>query len=633
MRTFKAAPITLLVTLLAACGSDGGGGNPPPPPNTAPTASNVSIADDNGGDAVSGDSLSGSYTYADAQNDAEGSSGFRWLRDGAAVSGATALTYTLAVADIGTEITFEVTPIAAAGTTTGSAVISGGITVVNQLPLASALSVTVALDTPAAIDVATETGNQLGDAPNTVTATTPANGTTAVSGTSITYTPNPGFVGADSFDYTISDADADAAMATVSITVLDDTLAPTAAIHFPAPGTALTQVNSVLVTGTASDDNAISRVRVAGTDATTSNGFANWRVVLPLAPGSNTLSVETTDEFSNVDFTAAAVTVAFNGQNLETPTDIELDEANGRALAVDDELRVVIAIDLTTGARSILSDNSTPNAADPFDSPEHIVLDAANGRALVVDTDRAAVIAVDLATGMRTIFSNATTPNGTTAFSDPWAIALDAANGRALVTDLDLDAVVAVDLATGARTILSDASTPNTANTFSEPEAIALDAANGRALVADRGLFAVVAVDLATGARTIFSSATIPDSVNPFSDPFDIALDAANVRALVVDRSLDTVLALDLATGTRTILSDANFPDATNLLDQPISIAVDVSNSRALVRSSFTVRIGGRSGDRCTHDSVRQRDPGYGKPVRLPGRHRDGRSQRPGARG
>ncbi len=96
--------------------------------NDVPTASAVSITDDNGGSAVVGDSLTGSYTYSDVDSDAEGTSTFRWLSDGAAIAGATASTYTLVSADIGASITFEVTPLAATGNITGNAVASSGVT-------------------------------------------------------------------------------------------------------------------------------------------------------------------------------------------------------------------------------------------------------------------------------------------------------------------------------------------------------------------------------------------------------------------------------------------------------------------------------------------------------------------------
>ncbi len=107
--------------MLAACGGRGSDGNSS---NSAPTASYVNITDDNGGNAVVGDSLTGHYTYADADGDAEGATTFRWLRNGVAISGATASTYTLAAADVPAQIIFEVTPVAVTGTITGSSVVS-----------------------------------------------------------------------------------------------------------------------------------------------------------------------------------------------------------------------------------------------------------------------------------------------------------------------------------------------------------------------------------------------------------------------------------------------------------------------------------------------------------------------------
>ncbi|MDP1772550.1 MAG: hypothetical protein Q8L15_09730 [Methylobacter sp.] len=88
----------------------------------APTASAVSIS----GTAQVGQVLTGSYTYADANNDPQGTSTFRWLRDGVAIVGATASTYTIVSAgDGGTTITFEVTPVSTIAPTTGTPVVSG----------------------------------------------------------------------------------------------------------------------------------------------------------------------------------------------------------------------------------------------------------------------------------------------------------------------------------------------------------------------------------------------------------------------------------------------------------------------------------------------------------------------------
>jgi hypothetical protein len=86
----------------------------------APSASSVAIS----GTAQVGQVLTGSYTYADANSDAQGTSTFRWLRSGVAIAGATASTYTLVNADNGSTITFEVTPVATVVPTTGTAVAS-----------------------------------------------------------------------------------------------------------------------------------------------------------------------------------------------------------------------------------------------------------------------------------------------------------------------------------------------------------------------------------------------------------------------------------------------------------------------------------------------------------------------------
>ena len=302
----------------------------------------------------------------------------------------------------------------------------GGEDTTNQVPAAVAITASVDQDMALAIDIAAEAGNALGDEPSIVTATDPANGTTGVSGATITYTPDPGFSGADSFDYTITDADAETAMATVNVTVRD-TAAPTATIRFPGAA-GLTSGAEVLVTGTANDASTITSVKVAGVAATTTDGFATWRATAPLIQGDNLLQVETTDEFSNID-TAAATLMVESGPPIFIPRGITLDA--GRALLVDDGLDAVVAVDLVSGERTILSDSTTPNTTNPFVSPVGITLDAANDRALVTDGGLAAVVAVDLASGERTILSDNLSPGSLFAF--PTGITLDADNGRALV--------------------------------------------------------------------------------------------------------------------------------------------------------------------------------------------------------
>ncbi|CAD5267481.1 MBG domain-containing protein [Imperialibacter sp. 75] len=93
--------------------------------NTAPTASLVAIS----GAGEVGATLTGTYTYADANSDAESGTTYKWYRGVAdvclapvAIAGATQTTYTLQPEDEGKYITFEVTP--SDGTDAGSAMVS-----------------------------------------------------------------------------------------------------------------------------------------------------------------------------------------------------------------------------------------------------------------------------------------------------------------------------------------------------------------------------------------------------------------------------------------------------------------------------------------------------------------------------
>ena len=101
-----------------------------PVANAAPVASNVAIT----GAAQVGVQLTGGYTYTDAESDAQGTSTFRWLRGATPIAGATATTYTPVVADVGNALKFCVTPVASAGTATGTEVCSTATATVVAAP-------------------------------------------------------------------------------------------------------------------------------------------------------------------------------------------------------------------------------------------------------------------------------------------------------------------------------------------------------------------------------------------------------------------------------------------------------------------------------------------------------------------
>ncbi|MDP7154319.1 MAG: Ig-like domain-containing protein, partial [Gammaproteobacteria bacterium] len=391
--------------------------------------------------------------------------------------------------------------------------------------------------------------NDLGVEPSTVTATAASWGNAVVVDTLITYTPNAGFIGVDTIDYTIEDANNNAESGTITIVVTE---------LMPSPRQiALDSANNrALVT----DDSLRAVVSV---DLTT--GLQTY-FSTPVTPDA--------------------------GNPFSAPNGIAVDTVNNRALVTDVFLDAVIAVDLVTGARTVFSDATTPDASNPFTSPDAVVIDAAHNRALITDSGLGAVVAVDLDSGARTILSAATTPDTENPFTAPTGIALDAANNRALVTDRVLAAVIAVDLTTGSRTILSAATTPNSRNVFAAPSGIVIDAANDRALVADLAQAVVMAVDLTTGERKVVSSYYFPDNRNTFQRPGAMVLDEAGDRALVVDAILARIVSvnldatLDNRLGKRTFLPESAVLLTDNQLQSVHAIVIDAAHNRALVTDS-----------------------------------------------
>ncbi len=96
--------------------------------NAAPVASSVAFT----GTPTQGQTLTGTYSYSDAESNTEGTSLKQWYRSDntsalnrTAISGATGTTYLLQAGDVGKYIQYAVTPLASTGTTTGTQVFSG----------------------------------------------------------------------------------------------------------------------------------------------------------------------------------------------------------------------------------------------------------------------------------------------------------------------------------------------------------------------------------------------------------------------------------------------------------------------------------------------------------------------------
>jgi sugar lactone lactonase YvrE len=268
------------------------------------------------------------------------------------------------------------------------------------------------------------------------------------------------------------------------------------------------------------------------------------------------------------------------------PTGIMLDPDNGRALVTDRENASVVAVNLATAERSIFSGIGTPDSSNPFSSPGEIVSDFAADRAYELDeyrggVDDAEIIAMNLSTGLRTVVTDEAYPDTVNTLTTPLNMTLDLSRNRILVSDVARTAVLAVDITTGERTVFSSNTIPDGVNPYTEPRGIVIDEAANRGLIVNStSSFSsqILAVDVDTGARTLFSDITEPDGQNPFTGPTFVLLDVSNDRLFLVDRQQSQLMTVELASGARDLLSSNYAPFPANPFGGPTGIAYDEAN-------------------------------------------------------
>jgi hypothetical protein len=218
------------------------------------------------------------------------------------------------------------------------------------------------------------------------------------------------------------------------------------------------------------------------------------------------------------------------------PTGIAV-AANGMILVADigtAPLRngAVIAVDPVTGARATLSENGAPAGGPRFDFPWELTV-AANGDIYVVDpgdfVSTGKIIRVDPVTGARTLVSKNTSPPGGPDFVFPWGIAVDKL-GNILVSDQaafgGTGGIIRVDPVTGVRTTVSENTAPAGGPSFFSPGDLVVEDC-GSILVTDTASEAVFRVNATTGVRTVVSDSATPVGLPNFAYNYGIAIQHA----------------------------------------------------------------------------------------------------------
>ena len=149
------------------------------------------------------------------------------------------------------------------------------VTSINDVPVADPQSLTTEVDNPISI---TLTGSDLdGDQLTFIIVNQPSNGVISGTAPDITYTPNLGFLGSDSFTFKVNDNTIDSELATISIEVVNDI--PTNVMHISSIEMSLVVKNKgkntftyavALVTVVDADGNPVGTATVEGhwSDAT-----------------------------------------------------------------------------------------------------------------------------------------------------------------------------------------------------------------------------------------------------------------------------------------------------------------------------------------------------------------------------
>ena len=280
--------------------------NDAPVANAASVTTSEDTAVDIGLIASDVEDVSGSLTYTVTSEPSNGT---------VLVNGATA-TYTPTADYNGADsFSFQVTD--SDGLTSTAAVVTITITAVNDVPVATAASVTTSEDTAVDIElIASDVEDVSGSLTYTVTSE-PSNGTVVFNGTTATYTPNSDYNGVDSFSFEATDSEgatSTAAVVTITITAVNDAPVANAVSVTTSEDTAL----AIALTASDAEDNSASLTYALSTTPSNGTVVVNGATATytPTADynGADSFSFQVTDS-DGLTSTVAVVTITITAVN------------------------------------------------------------------------------------------------------------------------------------------------------------------------------------------------------------------------------------------------------------------------------------------------------------------------------
>ncbi|MCH9663972.1 MAG: cadherin domain-containing protein [Gammaproteobacteria bacterium] len=275
------------------------------------------------------------------------------------------------------------------------------------------------------------------------------------------------------------------------------------------------------------------------------------------------------------------------GSELSAPFGVAVDATGNRAFVADTAARGIIAVDLSTGNRTLISSAVEPatGAGPALTSPRDLVWDSANSRLLVIGTNPDELVAVDVATGNRAVIE--APEDNSIDFATVRSLAFDSASNLVYVAEFagfeGIASVVTGSAGTGTRSIVSNLTTGE-GPVFTAARGVVFDSINQRLLVTDSNLEALVAVDLDSGDRSLVEPQSALPSIGSgtaLTSPVGVVFDPSANRLYVADDGTDAIVSVSLNDGNRTVIADGS--SAGDTLAQPRGLAWNADNSALLV--------------------------------------------------
>ncbi|HGY57155.1 MAG TPA: tandem-95 repeat protein [Caldithrix abyssi] len=255
---------------------------------------------------------------------------------------------------------------------------------INDRPTAVNDDATTSEDTPVTINVLANDSDVDGDALTVSDVTQPANGTVTNNGTDVTYTPNSGYNGSDSFDYVASDGNGGLDTATVSVTISSVNDRPVAVNDTATTDEDTPVTIDVLANDSDPDGDAIS---ISDVTQPANGSVTNNTTDVTYTPNANFNGSDTFDYVvsdGNGGLDTATVTVTVNSVNdrpvatndtattdEDTPVTINVlandSDVDGDALTVSDVTQPANGTVTNNGSDVTYTPNSGYNGNDTFD--------------------------------------------------------------------------------------------------------------------------------------------------------------------------------------------------------------------------------------------------------------------------